>query len=194
MTAENPVTGHGESRRRLLLELFRAGLGRVDGRSCVARALRGILTGGAASGGGGGASVGGAASFGDGPSAAAGEIWIAAVGKAASAMVLGAHDALGRSIQRVLLITKDGHVSAEARRLSRIEIYESAHPVPDNRSLEAGARLLRWVDELPAEAQPLFLVSGGASSLVEVLEEGVTFGDLARINSQGLAEGCRSVS
>jgi len=170
VTAENPVTGHGESRRRLLLELFRAGLDRVDGRSCVAGALRGIVAGG-------------------GASAAAGGIWIAAVGKAASAMVLGAHDALGRSIQRVLLITKDGHVSAEARRLSRIEIYESAHPVPDNRSLEAGARLLRWVDELPAEAQPLFLVSGGASSLVEVLEEGVTFADLARINSQGLAEG-----
>ena len=170
MVAEN-LTGHGESRRRLLLELFRAGLDRVDGRSCVARALR--------DGAGGGASLAG--------------IWIAAVGKAASAMVLGAHDALGRSIQHVLLITKDDHVSAEARRLSGIgptvEICESAHPLPDERSLEAGARLLRWVDELPAHAQPLFLISGGASSLVEVLEDGVTFADLAKINSQGMAEG-----
>jgi len=170
VVAEN-LTGHGESRRRLLLELFRAGLDRVDGRSCVARALR--------DGAGGGASLAG--------------IWIAAVGKAASAMVLGAHDALGRSIQHVLLITKDDHVSAEARSLSGIgptvEICESAHPLPDERSLEAGARLLRWVDELPAHAQPLFLISGGASSLVEVLEEGVTFADLAKINSQGMAEG-----
>jgi len=168
--AEN-LTGHGESRRRLLLELFRAGLDRVDGRSCVARALR--------DGAGGGASLAG--------------IWIAAVGKAASAMVLGAHDALGRSIQHVLLITKDDHVSAEARSLSGIgptvEICESAHPLPDERSLEAGAHLLRWVDELPAHAQPLFLISGGASSLVEVLEDGVTFADLAKINSQGMAEG-----
>lgn len=170
MVAEN-LTGHGESRRRLLLELFRAGLDRVDGRSCVARALR--------DGAGGGASLAG--------------IWIAAVGKAASAMVLGAHDALGRSIQHVLLITKDDHVSAEARSLSGIgptvEICESAHPLPDERSLEAGAHLLRWVDELPAHAQPLFLISGGASSLVEVLEDGVTFADLAKINSQGMAEG-----
>jgi len=170
VVAEN-LTGHGESRRRLLLELFRAGLDRVDGRSCVARALR--------DGAGGGASLAG--------------IWIAAVGKAASAMVLGAHDALGRSIQHVLLITKDDHVSAEARSLSGIgptvEICESAHPLPDERSLEAGAHLLRWVDELPAHAQPLFLISGGASSLVEVLEDGVTFADLAKINSQGMAEG-----
>lgn len=170
MVAEN-LTGHGESRRRLLLELFRAGLDRVDGRSCVARAMRGESC------------------------APAAGVWVAAVGKAASAMVLGAHDALGRSIQRVLLITKDDHVSAEARRLPdiapsvEIEIYESAHPLPDERSLEAGARLLRWVDELPADAQPLFLISGGASSLVEVLEDGVTFADLAKINSQGMAEG-----
>lgn len=165
MTAENLVAGHGESRRRLLLELFRVGLKRVDGRSCVARALRA------------------------GAVAPAAGIWIAAVGKAASAMILGAYDALSPSIRRALLITKDGHVSPEARRLPGVEIYESAHPVPDARSLEAGARLLRWVEELPADAQPLFLISGGASSLVEVLEEGVTFADLARINSQGLAEG-----
>ncbi len=104
-------------------------------------------------------------------------------------MALGAHDALHSSIQRVLLITKDGHVSTRARALPGVEVYESAHPLPDARSLEAGARLLRWVDELPADVEPLFLISGGASSLVEVLEAGVTFADLARINSQGLAEG-----
>jgi hydroxypyruvate reductase len=103
-------------------------------------------------------------------------------------MVLGAHDALA-DLERVLLITKDGHVSPEASSLPNAEVYESAHPVPDERSLQAGARLLRWVDELPADVQPLFLISGGASSLVEVLEDGVTFADLARINSQGLAEG-----
>jgi glycerate 2-kinase len=143
--AENPVAGHSESRRRLLLELFRVGLDRVDGRSCVARALSGGF-------------------------APAAGIWIAAVGKAASAMVLGAYDALPASIERVLLITKDGHVSAEAHSLPGIEVYESAHPVPDGRSLEAGARLLRWVDELPADARP-------------------PFADLAQINSQGLAEG-----
>ncbi len=104
-------------------------------------------------------------------------------------MALGAHDALRSSLQRVLLITKDGHVSPQARSLPGVEVYESAHPVPDARSLAAGARLLGWLDELPPEAEPLFLVSGGASSLVEVLEPGVTFADLERLNSQGLAAG-----
>ena len=167
MTPRDAAADQDDSRRRLLLELFRAGLARVDGRSCVARALGGAYAPGE-------------------------QVWVAAVGKAASAMALGAYDALahrGLALQRMLLITKDGHVSPEALRLPNIEVYESAHPVPDERSLRAGAHLLRWVDELPADVRPLFLISGGASSLVEVLEDGVTFADLARINSQGLSEG-----
>lgn len=160
------IASDADARRRLLLHLFQAGLARVDGRACVAHAL------GGASGG-----------------LPRGPIWVAAVGKAASAMALGARDALQSSIQRVLLITKDGHVSPEARGLPGVEVYESSHPSPDDRSLAAGERLLRWVDELPHAAQPLFLISGGASSLVEVLEIGVTFADLARINREGHASG-----
>ncbi len=104
-------------------------------------------------------------------------------------MALGAHDALGSSIERALVITKDGHVAPQLQALPNIEIHESAHPVPDQRSLAAGQSLLRWLRELPHEAQPLFLISGGASSLVEVLEEGVTFEQLSRLNAEGLASG-----
>ena len=104
-------------------------------------------------------------------------------------MVLGAHDALGTAIERTLVITKDGHVLPQLTAMPGFEIHESAHPVPDERSLSAGARLLRWVDELPEFVDPLFLVSGGSSSLVEVLEAGTSFADLERSTSQGLGEG-----
>jgi glycerate 2-kinase len=155
----------GECRRRLLLELFRAGLASVDGRSCVRRALHAL------------------------PQRSGRPVWVAAVGKAAGAMALGAHEALGESLGRVLLITKDGHVTPECAHLPGVEVLESAHPVPDERSLAAGARLLRWVDDLPANVDPLFLISGGSSSLVEVLAEGVTLADLSRLNHEGLAQG-----
>jgi glycerate 2-kinase len=114
---------------------------------------------------------------------------VAAVGKAASAMVLGAHDALGTAIERALVITKDGHVLPQLHAIAGIEILESAHPMPDGRSLAAGARLLRWVDEMPAHVEPLFLISGGSSSLVEVLEAGTSFADLERLSAEGLATG-----
>lgn len=116
-------------------------------------------------------------------------VWIAAIGKAASAMALGAHDVLGASVERVLMITKDGHVEPEAYALPGVEIHESAHPVPDHRSLAAGKELLRWLRELPDSVLPLFLISGGASSLVEVLEDGISLAQLSRLNAEGHASG-----
>jgi hydroxypyruvate reductase len=116
-------------------------------------------------------------------------VWVAAVGKAASSMMLGAHDALGTAIERALVITKDGHVLPQLEAIPGIEVLQSAHPMPDERSLAAGARLLRWVDGLPAHVDPLFLVSGGSSSLVEVLEAGTSFADLERLTAEGLAAG-----
>jgi hydroxypyruvate reductase len=104
-------------------------------------------------------------------------------------MMLGAHDALGTAIERALVITKDGHVLPQLEAIPGMEILESAHPMPDERSLSAGARLLRWVDELPAHVDALFLVSGGSSSLVEVLEAGTSFADLERLTAEGLAAG-----
>ncbi len=150
-----------DPRRRLILELFQAGLDKVSGRRSVARAL----------------------------SASAGPVWIASIGKAASAMALGARDVLGVCVERMLIITKDGHVAPQLHAMPDVEIHESAHPVPDKRSLAAGQGLLKWLSELPQSVEPLFLISGGASSLVEVLEDGVTFEQLGRLNAEGLASG-----
>ena len=74
-------------------------------------------------------------------------------------MALGARDALGTAIERALVITKDGHVAPQLLAIPGVEVHESAHPMPDERSLAAGARLLQWVEELPEFVDPLFLVS-----------------------------------
>jgi glycerate 2-kinase len=163
-----PASGRSDPRRRILLELFRAALESVDGRLCVRDALKASA-----------------------PQSK--RVWAAAVGKAASAMVLGAHEALGASLERTLLITKDDHVPPQVYSLPNIEVIESSHPMPDERSLAAGERLLRWVDELPGDVQPLFLISGGASSLVESLVPGATFAQLTALNARGLASGMNIV-
>src|SRR5262249_28288256 len=56
-------------------------------------------------------------------------------------------------------------------------------------SLAAGARLLQWVEALPQAAQPLFLISGGSSALVEVPEAGAGLADLAALTRQSFTEG-----
>lgn len=152
-----------DPRRRLLLNLLEAALARVNGRSVTRAAL--------------------ATRSDPRP------VHLAAVGKAAASMALGAHDALGAALERALIITKDEHVDTGTRALPGLEILEAGHPVPDARSLAAGERLLRWAAELPAGVQPLLLVSGGASSVVEALIEGATLDDLVRLNTSGLATG-----
>ncbi len=137
----------------------------MDGRRCVTHALR------------------------NSPAPGQAPVWIAAVGKAAFAMAQGAHDALGSAIAHTLVITRDPQSQAPLPRGAPLEVLYGGHPLPDERSLHAGARLLAWVDALPEHAQPLFLISGGASSLVEVLVPGVTLADLAELNRSALAQG-----
>lgn len=155
-----------DRRHALLLELLHAGLESVAGRRCVREALlaRPLTPAGA-------------------------PVWAAAVGKAACSMALGAADALGAALERMLVITKSGHLVPELLSLPGVEARESAHPVPDERSLAAGQRLLEWVAALPAAVSPLFLISGGTSSLVEVLEPGVAPAALEQLSARGLAEG-----
>jgi glycerate 2-kinase len=152
-----------DRRRALLLELLQTGLARVHGRHCVAAALAG-------------------------PPPPA-PLWVAAVGKAATAMALGAHDALGGAIARTLIITREREDLSGFDRSAAPEVWLGSHPVPDERSLAAGARLLAWVDELPPGATPLFLISGGASSLVEVPAAGATLADLAALTRLSFSTG-----
>jgi glycerate 2-kinase len=156
-----------DPRRQLLLELLQAGLAAVDGRRRTADSLRSLLR----------------------ENHAFKDCQVAAVGKAACAMAQGAHDALGARIQRTLIVAKDGHLEGDVTGLPGVEVIESSHPMPDERSLIAGQRLFEFVAATPPQALPIFLISGGASSLAEVLVAGATLQDLRRLNATGLASG-----
>jgi hydroxypyruvate reductase len=117
------------------------------------------------------------------------DVAVFAIGKAAARMTLGAYDVFGARIIRSLVVTKAGHLDAALSGQRGLTAIESAHPVPDARSLDAGARLLAAVGALGQRELPLFLVSGGASSLVEVLRPGIALDDLASLNRTMLAQG-----
>lgn len=151
--------------RTCLLDLYRTALDAVDGRAAVRRALaneRGV---------------------------AAGRWRAFAVGKAAASMWCGARDALGARLDGGLVVAPDGDMFAAQARALGAELLFAAHPVPDARSLAAGARLLQAVGTLPADVQPLFLISGGSSSLVEVLRDGVDLEQARAVGAAGLASG-----
>ena len=147
----------------LLLGIWQQALAAVDGRRRVREALTGI---------------------------SAGDPWqIVAVGKAAAAMTLGAIDAQAPLITHALVISKAGHFPAELDSHARVEQLVAGHPVPDEYTLAAGARLLDLLATLPSDRRILFLISGGTSSLVEVLPGGTSLEDLQQVNAWALASG-----
>lgn len=114
-----------------------------------------------------------------------GNVAILAVGKAAAAMMSGAKNQLNGQIQSALVITKAGH----ADKTLGWPCIEAGHPVPDAQSLEAGAKLLEFMSNIPEKTKFLALVSGGASALVEVLPENMDLELLQKMNKWLLASG-----
>jgi len=147
--------------RTLLLEMYAAGLSAVNGEMAVYQAL-----------------------LAKGKREAC---HVVAIGKAAEAMFIGASRYLNTQITSALLITKHGHVTVPLP--FYVQVVEAAHPVPDESSLAAGQTLLNYLQTLPDHAPVLFLISGGTSSLVEVLDAGWSLPRLQQATQAMLANG-----
>ena len=118
-----------------------------------------------------------------------GVVHVVAIGKAAAAMTMGALNVLGERVMRGFVVTKTGHGDVALTLRSNLVCREAGHPLPDVHSLEAGAALLDFIASTPRDASLLFLISGGASSLVEVPSDSVTLDDLRRANAWLLGSG-----
>ena len=105
-------------------------------------------------------------------------------------MASGALDVLGERLVSGFVIVPPGHLPAgfdERGGLLRVAI--GSHPIPDIASVRAGEALREYVAALPRDAQVLCLISGGASSLVEVPVSGVGLDDLARVGAWAVSCG-----
>src|SRR3989304_1175205 len=74
-------------------------------------------------------------------------------------------------------------------RRGRWRVLEAGHPLVDESSLEAGRKLLVFVDRIPQEASVLVLISGGASALVEALPPQIGLDRFQEINRWVLGSG-----
>lgn len=145
--------------RDFLIDLFHSALKKVNGRHVVEQQLA--------------------------QTQIVGKVAIIAIGKAASAMFTAAEAVLKEQVESALVITKEGHIDVMHGGIC----FEAGHPVPDNRSLEAGERLIEFVTSISPGTQLLALISGGTSSLVEVLPEHIDLETLQKINHWLLSSG-----
>jgi hydroxypyruvate reductase len=117
--------------------------------------------------------------------AAEAKLVVIAAGKAASAMAGAVEELAGDRIGAGLAVTKDGH----ARPLTRIEVRETAHPVPDARCERAARALLALAERTRPEDVALVLLSGGASALLACPQPGLDAADVAQTTALLLAAG-----
>jgi glycerate 2-kinase len=102
----------------------------------------------------------------------AGEVVLLATGKAALAMAAGAEEALAARIAARVVV-------APLLPEPRPGFFQSAHPVPDERSEAAGRALLAAAAAARPDQEVVALISGGGSSLSAVPAEGLTLADKA---------------
>ncbi|MBM4268739.1 MAG: DUF4147 domain-containing protein, partial [Deltaproteobacteria bacterium] len=110
----------------------------------------------------------------------AASIWVAGAGKAAVAMAR----AVSGVIPEAEGVVVAPLASDRPLRIGRIEAVRGSHPVPDEASYRAAAKLLRRLAERPARDTVLLLLSGGASALLASPPAGVRRTDkgaLARV-------------
>ena len=117
-------------------------------------------------------------------------IVLVAIGKAAWRMAHAAYESLGTRISRGCVITKDGHSMGS---IGTLAIFETAHPVPELRNIDAATQALSMVNGLTEKDTVLFLISGGGSALFELPADGISLEDIAGMTSQLLACGANIV-
>ena len=112
---------------------------------------------------------------------------IIAVGKAAVGMCRGA---LNRYPDcKALVVTKYDHADEDILGRANVQVIESAHPIPDQQSLDAGNAMLDCVGKLASDSRLLLLVSGGASALAEALPDGMSLADLQALTDEMISTG-----
>lgn len=118
-----------------------------------------------------------------------GPVWAIAIGKAASAMDAGFREALGERLVGSIVVGKGPDTGSDGSQAGSRRYLRGSHPVPDQRSLDAGAAVLAFADAIPAGAAVVCLISGGGSALVDVLRDGVELADLQSVTRDLLASG-----
>ena len=115
-----------------------------------------------------------------------GNIYLAAIGKAAWSMAHSAWEELGDRIKQGIIVTKYDHSFGE---IPGMKIIEAGHPLSDENTIAGAKKAVEMAKGLKEGDELLFLISGGGSALFEDPLPGLTLADIVDINKQMLACG-----
>jgi len=118
----------------------------------------------------------------------AGRFKVVAIGKAALAMVSGLDQVMGNSIDKGIIVTKhESHLTQISS--EKYTVLLGSHPVPDEKSVNAARAVISFLEKCSQKDVILFLISGGASSLLCLPEAPLSLEDMQAVTSLLLASG-----
>jgi hydroxypyruvate reductase len=118
-----------------------------------------------------------------------GNLNLVSIGKAGSSMALAALEDKNIKIQSGLVITKRDHLESDLKSYNNVKCLESDHPTPSLTSIECGIELIKFINTKKDDDQFLFLLSGGGSSLVELIVDGFSLNELMILTDALLSRG-----
>ena len=118
------------------------------------------------------------------PTKPKGKLIVLGAGKAAASMAKEFENNYEGPVEG-LVITRYGHYT----KTKFIEVIEAAHPEPDKNGLLASKKIFDIASNLTKSDHVVFLISGGASSLLTLPLSGISFEDKQRINKELLISG-----
>ena len=113
-----------------------------------------------------------------------GRLIVLGAGKAAASMAAEFEKVFDVTLEG-MVITRYGH----HRKTKLIDVIEASHPIPDKAGLEATRKLFNLAKSATNQDHIVFLISGGASSLLTLPLDGITFEEKQRISSELLMSG-----
>ncbi|MCK9411198.1 MAG: DUF4147 domain-containing protein [Prolixibacteraceae bacterium] len=105
-------------------------------------------------------------------------IYLLGFGKASAAMAASMELLLGDSIAGGHIVTKYGHTKP----LKKCTITEAGHPIPDQNGVDGTAKIRELAELATKDDLLIVLISGGGSSLLADLPEGISLAQLAILN------------
>ena len=118
------------------------------------------------------------------PTRPEGKLIVIGAGKAAASMAREFENNYEGPIEG-LVITRYGHHT----KTRFVEVIEAAHPEPDTNGLLASKRIFDIATNSSEKDHVVFLISGGASSLLTLPLSGISFEEKQRINKELLISG-----
>lgn len=114
------------------------------------------------------------------------KIHVIGVGKGAPFLFEGLDAVLGSRISGGIVVSLEEH----AFRHPQVAFYSGSHPIPDQKSLDAGRSVFQYIEKNVGKNDLVFfLITGGASALMVLPAPGITLEDKMEINKLLLASG-----